>query len=127
MAGLWLVSELELLESWKQSAVSVAMVMMGSGGEEMKTEPTEEVDLFWRQDSTPLIVWRAALVGSGQTTEAEETENSESQMLEELPVSSPRSSPSSHFVYTHSQSWKKIYSFIQFESKKIHIISIGLT
>ena len=119
MAGLWLVSELELLESWKQSAVSVAMVMTGSGGEEMKTEPTEEVDLFGRQDATLLTVSRAALVGSGQTTEAEETENSESQTLEELPVSSPRSSPrsfpSSHFVHTHSQSWKKIYSFIQFE------------
>ena len=83
------------------------MVMTGSGGEEMKTEPTEEVDLFGRQDATLLTVSRAALVGSGQTTEAEETENSESQTLEELPVSSPRSSPrsspSSHFVYTHSQ------------------------
>ena len=46
------------------------MVMTGSGGEEMKTEPTEEVDLFGRQDATLLTVSRAALVGSGQTTEA---------------------------------------------------------
>lgn len=107
--------EFELLESWKQSAVSVAMVMTGSGGEEMKTEPREEVDLFWRQDSVPLTVSSAALVGSGPTTEADRTEISESQTLEALPVSSPRSSPSSHAVYAHSQSWKKIYSFIQFK------------
>lgn len=88
----------------------------------------EEADLFWRQDSVLPIVSSAALVGSGRTTEAEKTESSESQTLEELPVSSPRSAPSSYFAYTHSQSWKKMYSFIQFElKKKIHIISIGLT
>lgn len=34
MAAPWLVSEFELLESGKQSAVSVAMVMIVSGGEE---------------------------------------------------------------------------------------------
>ena len=107
--------EFELLESWKQSAVSVAVVTTVSGGEEMKTEPGEEVELFWRQDSVPLTISSAALVGSGLTTEADRTEISESQMLEALPVSSPRSSPSSHAVYAHSQSWKKIYSFIQFE------------
>ena len=109
MVAPWLVSESELLESGEQSAVSVAMVTIVSGGGEMRTEPMEEADLFWRQDSVLPIVSSAALVGSGQTTEAEKTESSESQTLEELPVSSPRSAPGSHFAYTHSQSWKKMY------------------